>query len=500
MISTSSTPDLRSLAFRAMTDSGLATDFPREVLRDAQSLSKTGSEHTTDGSVRDMREVLWSSIDNEESRDLDQVEYVERLPDGRLRLLVGIADVDMFVPKGSAIDQHAFVNTVSVYTPAIIFPMLPEQLSTDKTSLLEGQDRYAIVIELIITEEGVVSSKDVYRAVVHNHAKLTYEEVGEWLEDRSSAPVSVTKVAGLEEQIRLQLEATERLHALRKENGALELETIEAEPVLAGGEVIRLDIKRHNRAQSVIESFMIAANTSMAEFLQERGVPSLRRVVRTPERWPQIVKIAASFGATLQAKPDSRALSDFLTQRKSADPDNYAELSLSVLKLLGGGDYEVEAPGLEQQGHFGLAVHDYTHSTAPNRRYPDLITQRCLKAVIVGETPPYARETLEEIADRCNRMESAARKVERTTEKSAVAVLLRNHLGETFDGIVTGVKERGTFVRLITPPAEGRIIKGEEGLSVGEKVQVRLISTEPERGFIDFARVMSGSVVNASSK
>jgi exoribonuclease-2 len=325
---TSSTPDLRLIAFRAMTASGLATDFPSEVLREAQSPVKTGSENTTGGSVRDMRVVAWSSIDNNESRDLDQVEYVERLADGRLRLLIGIADVDAFVPKGSAIDGHAFVNTVSVYTPAIIFPMLPELLSTDKTSLLEGQDRLAVVIELIITREGVVSSKDVYRAYVHNHAKLTYGEVGEWLEGRSAVPERVKNVVGLEGQIRLQMEATKRLHALRRENGALELETVEAEPVLSGGKVVRLDIKRHNAAQSIIESFMIAANTAMAEFLQERGVPSLRRVVRTPERWPQIVKLAATFGAILPSRPDSRALSDFLKRRKEAEPEDYANLSL----------------------------------------------------------------------------------------------------------------------------------------------------------------------------
>jgi exoribonuclease-2 len=499
MTSTFSKPDLRSIALRAMTNAGLATDFPAEVLREARSASETGDEKNSTGSARDMREVLWSSIDNDESRDLDQVEYAERLPGGRLRLLVGIADVDSFVPQGSAIDRHAFVNTVSVYTPAAIFPMLPEQLSTDKTSLLEGRDRLAMVIELIITGEGVVSSKEVYQAVVRNHAKLTYTEVGEWLEGRTAVPAAVADIVGLEEQLRLQLEATERLHALRKENGALELETVTARPVISDGEVIGLDIKHHNRAHSIIESIMIAANTSMAEFLQERGVPSLRRVVRMPERWPRIVELAASFGVTLQPTPDSRALSDFLTRRKAADPEHYAELSLAVLKMLGGGDYRVETPELDQQGHFGLAVHDYTHSTAPNRRYPDLITQRCLKAAITGATPAYTREALEEIADRCNKMESAARKIERMTEKSAVAVLLSNHRGETFDGIVTGVKERGTFVRLITPPAEGRIIKGEEGLSVGEKVRVRLISVEPERGFIDFANVISGAA-NASSE
>jgi exoribonuclease-2 len=489
MTSNISKPDLRAIAIRAMINAGLVTDFPTEVIRAAQAMVETGSEIKAPAAVRDTRELLWSSIDNNESRDLDQVAYVERLPDDRVRLLVGIADVDAFVPKGSAIDRHAFVNTVSVYTPAIIFPMLPEQLSTDTTSLLEGKNRQAIVIDLVLTSDGAVSSKDVYRAVVRNHAKLTYEEVGEWLEGRSLIPGSVTKVAGLEEQLRLQSETTERLHALRKRNGALELETIEAEPVLSGGNVVRLDIKRHNRAQDIIENFMIAANTSMAEFLEERGVPSLRRVVRTPERWNLIVKIARSYGASLPARPDSRALSDFLSQRKATDPANYADLSLAVLKMMGAGEYMVEAPGLEQEGHFGLAVHDYTHSTAPNRRYPDLITQRCLKAVIRDDNFPYTRAELEEIAERCNRMEDAARKVERTAKKAAVAVLLSNHTGEIFDGIVTGVKEKGTFVRLLSPPAEGRIVEGEEGLSVGEKLRVRLVSTEPERGFIDFANV-----------
>jgi exoribonuclease-2 len=283
------------------------------------------------------------------------------------------------------------------------------------------------------------------------------------------------------------LEATDRLHALRKQNGALELETVEVEPVISGGEVVRLDVKRHNRAQEIIEGFMIAANTSMAEFLEERGVPSLRRVVRTPERWRLIVKLAATYGVSLPSQPDSRALSEFLVQRRAAEPDGYAELSLSVLKMMGSGEYMVEAPGLEQEGHFGLAVHDYTHSTAPNRRYPDLITQRCLKALMASEASPYSIDELQEIADRCNRMEDAAKKVERMTKKAAIAVLLGKHTGETFDGIVTGVKEKGTFARLVSLPAEGRIVRGWEGLSVGEKVRVRLIDTQPELGFIDFA-------------
>lgn len=484
-----SKPDLTSIAVRAMTGAGLATEFTDEVLRDAQALREAGSEIKADGPVKDMRRLLWSSIDNSESRDLDQLEYVERLPDGRIRLLIGIADVDAFVPKGSVIDRRAFVNTVSVYTPAVIFHMLPEQLSSGITSLLEGEDRLALVIELVLTREGVVFSRDVYRAIVRNHAKLTYEEVGMWLENRSQIPAGIARVSGLEEQIRLQLETTKLLHALRKENGALELETVEVEPVLLDGEVIRLDIKRPNRAQQIIENFMIAANTSMAEFLEERGVPSLRRVVRTPERWNLIVKMAKSYGVSLPPRPDSRSLSDFLDERRAKAPAKYIDLSLAVLKMMGSGEYLVEAPGLEQEGHFGLAVHDYTHSTAPNRRYPDLITQRCLKAAISGESFPYTRGELEEIAERCNRMEDAARKVERTTKKAAIAVLLSSRVGEVFEGIVTGVKEKGTFVQLVSPPADGRIVRGEEGLSVGEKVRVRLVSTEPERGFIDFTYV-----------
>lgn len=489
MATSSPTPDLGSLALRAMTDAGLATTFSAEALGEAEALSKSGIETRLDGSLREMRDVLWSSIDNSTSRDLDQVEYVERLADGRIRLLVGIADVDAFAPKESAIDRQAFINTVSVYTPARIFPMLPEQLSTGLTSLLEGEARLAMVIELVLTSEGAVSSKDVYRAVVENHARLSYEEVGAWLENQTPVPQTVAQVAGLEEQLRLQAETTTLLHALRRRHGALELETVEAEPLLQGGEVVGLEIKRHSMARDIIENFMIAANTSIAEFLEERGVPSLRRVVRTPERWNLIVRMAKGYNVNLPRDPDARALSDFLAERKRKAPADYADLSLAILKMMGSGEYMVEAPGLDQQGHFGLAVHDYTHSTAPNRRYPDLITQRCLKATVSGANFPYTREELEAIAARCNRMESAARKVERTTEKAAVAVLLGRRAGETFDAIVTGVKERGTFVRLVELPADGRVVEGEEGLTVGERVRVRLLSTDPERGYIDFANL-----------
>ncbi|MGB8510386.1 MAG: ribonuclease catalytic domain-containing protein, partial [Pyrinomonadaceae bacterium] len=446
--------DLHAMARRVMIDNGFAPDFPPDVSRELQMFAGAPDASPADASFKDMRGLLWSSIDNEESRDLDQVEYAERLANGDIRLLIGIADVDHFAHKGSALDIHALANTVSVYTPVAVFPMLPEKLSTDLSSLLEDVDRLAVVIELAVSGDGVVSSTDVYRAVVRNRAKLVYESAGAWLEGRASAPAAFARVEGLEEQIKLQDETKERLRALRRKNGALELESVEAVPIVTDGKITDLRARVHNRAQDIIESFMVAANTAMAEFLEAKGVPSLRRVVRTPERWPRIVELAESFGEHLPAAPDSPALAEFLARRRAADAAHYPDLSLSVMKLMGPGEYAVEAPGVEQEGHFGLAVHDYTHSTAPNRRYPDLVTQRCLKQVIAGDAAAYTRDELEAIAERCNRMEDAARKVERLMRKAAAAVLLSNRLGETFDAIVTGASGKGTFVRLLAPPAE----------------------------------------------
>ena len=471
-----------------MLDAGLDPDFPAGVEDELKADEQAGERAATPGpSVKDARDVLWSSIDNRESRDLDQVEYAERLNGGRYRVLVGIADVDEFVPKGSAIDRHAAVNTVTVYTPAVNFPMLPEELSTGLTSLLEDEDRLAVVMELVVTAEGDITSKQVYRAIVRNKAKMDYESVGAWIEERGPAPEAFTRVEGLEEQIKLQDEIARALLELRRRNGALQIETAEAVPVVENGKVTSLDVRAHNHAQDIIESLMIAANTSMAELLEEGGVPSLRRVVRAPEQWPLIMTTAESFGDHLPEDPDPRALSDFMTRRRAADPAGYAELSLSILKMLGRGDYMVEARGLEQPGHFGLAVHDYTHSTAPNRRFPDLVTQRCLKSLSSGTGAPYTRDELEGIAERCNLMESAARKVERQLRKSASAILLNDRVGETFNAVVTGVKDRGTFARLTNPPVSGRIMRGERGLEVGDRVRVKLLSTDPERGFIDFA-------------
>ena len=478
------TSDLREIARRALIEAGFEPDFPAEVARELEGAERAAD----DAGVRDMRGLLWSSIDNRESRDLDQVEYVERTDEG-FRVLVGIADVDAFVRRGSGLDRHAAVNTVSVYTPARVFPMLPVRLSNDLTSLVEAEDRLAVVMELCVSAGGEVRCEDVYRALVHNRAKLDYDSAGAWLEGRGAAPAPFKNVEGLEEQVRLQDEVARALHELRRRCGALELEREELVPVVdEHGHVIRLDERQTNRAQTIIESLMIAANTSMAELLEAKGVPSLRRVVRAPERWPRIVETAAALGYELPAEPDPRALSDFMSRRREADPAGYAELSLAILKLMGPGDYMVEAPGLEQEGHFGLAVHDYTHSTAPNRRFPDLVTQRCLKAAAAGAPAPYTREELEQIAERCNLMESAARKVERRMRKVAAASLLGARVGETFDAVVTGVKPGGTFARILRLPADGRVVKGWRGLDVGERVRVRLLSTDPERGFIDFAR------------
>lgn len=481
-------PDLGAIARRALSEAGFEPDFPAEVARDLEGARGAEELAAADAEVRDLRGLLWSSIDNRESRDLDQVEYVARAEGGGYRVLIGIADVDAYVPKGSAADRHAAANTVSVYTPGEVFPVLPPRLSNDLTSLLEGVDRLAVVMELAVTTAGDVTSRQVYRALVRNRAKMVYETAGAWLEGSGPEPEAFGKVEGLAEQVRLQDEVARALHGLRRRCGALELERAELVPVVEDGRVVRLDERRHNRAQGVIESLMVAANTSMAEFLEERGVPSLRRVVRAPERWPRIAETAAALGFRLPETPDPRALSDFMSRRRAAEPETYADLSLSILKLLGPGDYKVEAPGLDQEGHFSLAVHDYTHSTAPNRRFPDLVTQRCLKSAVASAAEPYTREELEAIAARCNLMESAARKVERRVRKAATAVLLGARAGQIFEAIVTGVKPGGTFARTLRPPADGRVVRGWQGLDVGERVRLRLLSTDPERGFIDFAR------------
>lgn len=492
--------DLKARARQAMVDAGFVPDFPPAVMREIEATKSAAShasappagaagESAIGRQPRDLRAVLWSSIDNDTSRDLDQVEYVERLADGTLRLLVGIADVDAAVRSGSATDRQASSETTSVYTGVVTFPMLPGELSTDLTSLLDAQDRLAIIIELQVLGSGEVQGHEVYSAWLRNRAKLAYSSTGAWLEGRGAMPSAIAAVPGMEAQLRLQQETAERLRGIRKQHGALTFSSVEATPVLENGEVKDLTVNQHNAAEDIIESFMVAANVAMARYLKEKGSLSIRRVVRTPRRWDRIQAIAAQFGVQLPSTPDPRALSEFLEQHKAADPEHFPDLSLSVVKLLGPGEYIVETPGAEHEGHFGLAVQDYTHSTAPNRRYADLVTQRLLKATAAGAGEPYSQADLSTIAAHCTEREDAARKVERLMRKVIAASLLSRRMGEVFDGIVTGASPKGTYVRLLKFPAEGLLTRGAQGIDVGDRLRVRLVFVDAAKGFIDFERV-----------
>jgi exoribonuclease-2 len=477
--------DLRAIARQAMLDEGFAPDLPPDAAAEAQALVEW--QFGPDAG-RDLRALLWSSIDNIDSRDLDQIEYAERQPNGDIRLLVGIADVDALAPAGSAIDRHAAENTTSVYAGVATFPMLPARLSTDLTSLAEGEDRPAIVIEFLVAENGTLRSSTVYRAAVHNHARLDYESVGAWLEG-GVRPPRVGATPGLAEQLRLQDEAAERLGELRVSRGALDLETIEANVITANGDVVDLTVRHKTRARYLIENLMIAANGVMAELLEQGGRPAIQRIVRAPERWPRLVELAESYGGHLPPEPDARALADFMARRRRADPDGFPDLSLAVVKLLGSGEYAVVGPGVESAGHFGLAVQDYTHATAPNRRYADLLIQRLLKAQLAGQPAPYSAEELAALAARCTERDKAAKKVERRMRKYAAVALMRRRIGQVFEAIVTGASPKGTYVRLLAPPVEGRVVRGEAGMDVGDRERVRLVGVDEDRGFIDFARV-----------
>jgi VacB/RNase II family 3'-5' exoribonuclease len=481
--------DLFRIAHQTMIEAGFVPDFPRAVAEEVRSITTGTPAVNAERAAQDLRELLWSSIDDKRSRDLDQVEYAEKMKGGDVRLLIGIADVDAFVAKASAIDKHAATNCTSVYTGVKTFPMLPEELSTDLTSLVEGEDRLAVVTEMFFAPDGSVKKTNFSRALIRNHAKLSYELIGAWLDGKASMPERVQSVPGLETQIKLQSEIANRLEEFRKKHGAIDLETIQTMPVVdARGAVLDLAVIELNSARDLIANFMITANVAMAEFLESKGGPSLRRVVRTPKYWSRIVEIAAELGEDLPASPDSHALADFLARRKGADPVHFPDLSLAVVKSLGPGEYTVQRPGDEDEGHFGLAVQDYTHSTAPNRRFADMVTQRLVKAALAGEPTPYEVAELKQIAEHCTERDSAERKVERKMRKVAAAILLHDKIGDEFTAIVTGVTPKGTFARTLTPPVDGRIVRGERGLRVGEKVRVRLLSTEPERGFIDFAR------------
>jgi VacB/RNase II family 3'-5' exoribonuclease len=480
--------DLAARAHQVMEENGFHPDLPPAVVAEARQWQS--APPPSENGIADLRSTLWSSIDNESSRDLDQIEFTEKLPDGTYRLLVAIADVGSVVATGSATDQHAASEATSVYTGVVTFPMLPTELSTDATSLREGQDRLALVIELSVDAVGKVIRRTLYPAMVRNRARLSYSPTAAWLTGTGAAPAPVTACPGMDVQLRLQLEISKKLRDQRLEEGSLSFNRVEATPVVGqGGAVTGLKVAGHNIAEDIIESFMVAANVAMAEFLKERKVASIRRVVKTPRRWDRIQAIASQYGVKLPDLPDARPLSQFLAARKAADPDHYPDLSLALVKLLGPGEYIVEIAGEEHEGHFGLAVHDYTHSTAPNRRFADLITQRLAKAASQSKPSPYATEELTGIAAHCTEREDAARKVERSMRKVIAANVLSRRIGEIFDAVVTGSDPKGTYVRLKDFPAEGRVTRNYAGIDVGDKVKVKLVAVEIGKGFIDFEKV-----------
>jgi VacB/RNase II family 3'-5' exoribonuclease len=475
-------------ARRAMGEYGLLADFAPEALTQADRARPSPPAPGGADGARDLRHLPWCSIDNDDTRDLDQLSVSGEAGNGFTRILVAIADVDALVAAGSPIDAHAGHNTTSVYTPAVVFPMLPERLSNDLTSLSFGEERRAIVVALVIDDAGSTAEADVYPAVVVNRAKLAYRSVADWLDGTGPMPEAIAAVPELDAQVRTQHAAAGRLRRARLARGALDFQTVDARPVFDGSVVRDLTEDHDNCARDLIEDFMIAANSATAQFLERRGYPTIRRVVRSPERWDRLETLAAQYGVRLPPDPDSRALAGFLAARRAADPLRFPDLSLAVIKLLGAGEYVVERPGEAGGGHFGLSVRDYTHSTAPNRRFPDLVTQRLIKAATSGRPAPYALDALERIAAHCTEMEDEAHKVERLVRKAAAALLLESRIGDTFDAIVTGASKKGTWVRIVTPPVEGRLERGFEGLDVGDRLRVRLIHTDAVRGFIDFAR------------
>jgi exoribonuclease-2 len=481
--------DLRGVARRAMTERSLLPDFSSAALLQVTRLSEADAAKAAAATgLRDLRDRLWVSIDNDDSLDLDQLSVAEPLAGGAVRLYVAIADVDALVTKSSAVDDHARANTTSVYTAAQIFPMLPEKLSTDLTSLRQDVDRAALVIELTVQADGAIADSDVYRAAVRNRAKLAYNGVAAWLEGTGPAPAPVAAVKGADEQLRIQDRVAQLLRARRLEHGALTLETVEARAVFDDGTLTDLVPERRNRAKDLIEDLMIAANGVTARFLETKKLPSLRRVLRSPERWAKIVELAASVGEKLPPEPSNAALEAFLKKRCVADPARFVDLSLSVVKLLGRGEYAVEQPGQSPTGHFALALRDYTHSTAPNRRFPDLITQRLIKCALSGDSRSYSNGELAALASHCTDQEDNATKVERTVRKSAAALLLSSRVGEIFEAFVTGASPRGTWVRIAHPAAEGMLVRGFEGADVGDRIRVKLVHTDFARGFIDFER------------
>ncbi len=483
---TNNHPDLQALARQSMLENGFEPDFPPEVQKQLDSLNAHPAQVAPTSDIRDLRNLPWSSIDNDTSRDLDQIEVAEDLRDGKIKVMIGIADVDAFVPHNTPIDQHAARETTTVYTGVRVFPMLPEQLSTGASSLLQDQDRLAMVTEYVVDAQGCVESGNIYHAIVRNKAQLAYSAVGAWLEGHGGPPDRITNSPEIQQQIKLQDRAAQALKSERYRHGALNIESIELQPVFHGDQVVGVAQQEKNRASDLIEDFMIAANGVVARYLLD--VSSIRRVVKTPERWDRIVELAAQHGGHLPTAPDSKALNDFLEKQKAADPDRFPEVSLIVVKLMGPGEYVLEPPGDTGEGHFGLAVQDYTHSTAPNRRFADIVTQRLIKSKLAKQSGPYSDAELNTIAQNCTQKENAARKVEREMSKRIAAVAMSNRIGEIFNAIVTGVNKNGTFVRIAAPHVEGMLQHGRNGLDVGDRLRVKLVRTDAQHGYIDFER------------
>ncbi len=479
--------DLPASAYAEMLHQGFQPDFPDGT--DAQIEQIRSSLKNSQDGLRDLRDLFWSSIDNDTSRDLDQIEVAERM-DGGIRVRVGVADVSSSVKKNTPIDRHAAFQTKTVYTGVRNFPMLPNELSTDMTSLNENVDRSAMVVEFVVDAQGIRSQPSIYKAKVRNKAQLAYSRVGPWLEGQSDPDVKIEGSPELQTQLKMQNEAAQALREHRVSEGALEFHRIEADPVIVDGEVRSIVTAPKNHATELIEDFMVAANETMAETLQAAGRSSIRRIVRTPERWDRIVELVGKYGTQLPAEPDSGALNAFLQKQRKLDLIHYPDLSLAIIKLMGPGEY-VLSSGADKEplGHFGLAARDYTHSTAPNRRFADLVMQRLVKALLANEPSPYTDAELLAIAAQCNLQEKAGHKVERAMQKRVAAVALQDSIGHVFQGVITGASEKGTYVRVFDPPVEGRVMRGEKGLDVGDRVSVKLLHTNPQMAFIDFGYV-----------
>ncbi len=470
--------ELSALADQVMVEKGFIPNFPPSAIEELSKIQGT----LLDFPLRDLRSLLWVSIDNDDSLDLDQLTYAEED-----KIYVAVADVDSLVKKGSALDQYAGHNTTSVYTPTKIFPMFPAKLSNNLTSLNEKCDRSAIVIEMKVDEKGAFSLIDVYSALVRNQAKLTYNGVAAFLDLRT--PLSNPAVnEAIKQQLRLQDSLAQKMHAYRIEQGALSFKTIEMVPIIKDGMVVGLVEAPYNRAHAIIEQFMIAANSSMTHYLNENNMPALRRIVRKPKRWDRIVALAKEYGEMLPSSPDAKALEQFLLKQMKKDPLHYPDLSLLMIKLIGRGEYVLARPKERALGHFDLALREYAHTTAPNRRYPDLIMQRLLKSHFNQEKLPYTMKALAAIAQRCTEKEDDAAKVERRMRKSAAALLLSQYIGTRYKAVVTGASAKGTWVRVLAPPIEGKLIKGFKGLDVGDKVEVKLVDVNVTKGYIDFSK------------